>query len=1190
MTDITTGGMDLSGGGVDLSAPSTAPSMEPAPTSTPMPPTPQLAAPAPASQNAPQQQGGMIQPPSNTPPPGRPVAYQSSVPNADPLGQASDLLQQRLARAQNVANNPIAWLFDPAGARAARDFTMQAPLQLDAIAKQRQAEIDNQNDARAVGYNNAPLTVTPQGINAFLLQQYRTGDPMQSMNAARVMNARGLGHLVDAYAPEAFDNTRKRVDAVREGVDALNDAGHNQVAYAAARQKLVEMAGGEEGTIQGIPVSQVPKQVEQWQAVSGGVTAQVAQFQQAYQRQWQQYANLSNFSTPLKKDESDDYVSANFRMGDGLTSMPVHAVRRADGTVAATLGPGSNNPVGNFGEVAGRKPGADRFNWYGTEQQEATKKLMDNPLTKYAITESELAGKMMRLVSSKDFASNSNELALFRDIMGAYGRNVPGSAAAGSVGLSKLSDAQRSQVENWLHTVKNNWASIKSALDSGKPLPRDAQSAIDGMRQFAAWAVGDARAEVAKNAGALVDQLGYYGAFKEQMQFDGLDGQQLDRDAVFSAIKPLYDAARWKSVQAIMSHPFTIRQVDGARIIAPVGYRAMGFYPGRQLPNYQPPASEATAPAASAGGGVSGSPAPSPATPPNAPGPLPSGPGGAGGGGSQPSPPPTNPGAPPQPNSPTGQMTQGMFDAVSGGTPQNTGEPDTGGSPRKAEGAIGAAVKNAGPVAASFLPFPASTAAGAIAGASGQALENNAEGRPWLQGTGGAAVEGGAIGSMPGGTGLAATAGRVGLGGVAGAAGAIANGGDAADAIAGGATGMAAAVGGEAFGKALGMGFHKIWTRYNEATKTALMKDAEIIATQEPKTAGADGKMQPNTAYENAEQRIKDAGQDPETMAYAYNVTKGDSTPSKAAAQVNAPVAREQAAIGKGYQDVRDDIAAGGSHIIGLKGGGAAALPDGPVSLVASKAVPAKLGDFAAHVEGMIKAPTQSLEGRWDNLVAARSEALEHERTALGSTSDTKGLTAKGFRAIADSVRTYQERMLTQTLGPDAAKSIIGRMQVLDKRYALLMGATKDGDIVGTIQKGGAKGEAARKYFDSLASDDPVAKRMLGVALRMKNGRLAPADEQFLQDNVEAEMLHALAGPHVSLAVRGARLAMRIADYATHRGAGAPVKFVDLMRGPSTNALRAPAAAAGATAGANGLAPFITSGLNDTGGGAGATP
>jgi len=475
----------------------------------------------------------------------------------------------------------------------------------------------------------------------------------------------------------------------------------------------------------------------------------------------------------------------------------------------------------------------------------------------------------------------------------------------------------------------------------------------------------------------------------------------------------------------------------------------------------------------------------------------------------------------------------------------------------KAVAQVGEAATEHAPAIGSTLGAVAGSAAGpggaivggGVGGGAGQALKDYLQGRP--QNPTAIAKEtalGGVLGvgsaARPV---VAATARTVGAGAVeAGAA--AAEGKDAADIVDAGMKGAGLAAAGETFGRALGMVGHKVWNMFAPDAKKAVQAaagkyaDAEAALATEAKTLpgvnGVGGGPNPKyeaaqTAKEQAEKVLKDAGLKPEEAAYAHKVA-AESVP-KQEAEAARPGKLEEERLGKGYQRLEEAV--------GEAGVGAPKatpkLPDGPRAAVENKKVPAAFAELAEKVEAAITAPAPNWQAKWVQLKDARSELLKKEREALASTDSRRGETAEAYRELANTVRKQQEKAAKYVFGEKDGEKFMGYMKVLDARYRILMEGTNGGDLAKAATLKGEAGRAAERKFMAFAHDDPQAQ----AAYRAMRGAKGDIAEATVPWTVAAEGL-----PVVGKVVKVAKLGAILRDWARERAAGSPVKFGDLVK------------------------------------------
>ena len=448
-----------------------------------------------------------------------------------------------------------------------------------------------------------------------------------------------------------------------------------------------------------------------------------------------------------------------------------------------------------------------------------------------------------------------------------------------------------------------------------------------------------------------------------------------------------------------------------------------------------------------------------------------------------------------------------------------------------------------GAVAGSAGGPAGAVAGGAAGGGAGQALKD------WLQGrdqSPAAIAKETALGGVLGVGGAArpilGAAMRAGGAGAVEAGAKAAEGGDTADVIEAGGKGVAAAAGGEVFGRALGMVGHKVWNMFAPEAKKAVQEAASkysaaeaTLASEAPKLPGvgtAAGGVNPKyeaaeKAKEQAEKVLKDAGLKPEEAAYAHKVS-AESVP-KQEAQAAKPGALEEARVGAGYQQLESEVGAAG------KGAPKATpkLPDGPRAMVENKQVSAKHAELAERTEAAITAPAPDWKTKWVQLKEARSALLTAERDALSSTAPGRTQEAKDMRALADSVRKQQEKAAKYVFGEKDGEAFMARLKVLDVRYRNLMEATNGGDLAkAAVMKGEAGREADRK-FRAFAHDDPQA---LAAWDAMKRGTSLTRALGFAQ--------------HVPLLEKF--VPTKLVEFLQERAAGNPAKFADFVRQDAT--------------------------------------
>lgn len=454
-----------------------------------------------------------------------------------------------------------------------------------------------------------------------------------------------------------------------------------------------------------------------------------------------------------------------------------------------------------------------------------------------------------------------------------------------------------------------------------------------------------------------------------------------------------------------------------------------------------------------------------------------------------------------------------------------------------------AALGTAGALAGTAVGGPAGgVAGGAAGGALGASIKNWVQGKPQdPKEIAKEAALSGALGVMSAARPVVTAAARVaGVAGIEGGEAAI-EGKKPSEIAEAAGKGAAVALGGEAFGRALGMAGHKLFNNFNpNAQQQALTAAKELgesraaLGTMEPKLAtGA-----PNPAYQTAETKakaaeakLKDMGLDPEGAAYAAKAVE-EGVP-RAEARASMPVETERAKIGQEYQQLSGEV---GEKGVG-KPKAAGRLPDGPVAQVEKGAVSKKHAEEAARTEMAITAPAASWQQKWDQLASERSRLLALERDAIASTATGKSREATDMRRLADSVRTQQEKVAKVVFGDEGGKKAVERLKALDVRYRKVMEATENGDIMKAAAMTGAKGREADRAFKAFAAGDPDAIRAWDA----------------LRRNSHAEgsqnIMHAVGRlPVIGHAVSAAQAVMNLRKFLDDRAVGKIVRFKDLVQ------------------------------------------
>ncbi len=464
----------------------------------------------------------------------------------------------------------------------------------------------------------------------------------------------------------------------------------------------------------------------------------------------------------------------------------------------------------------------------------------------------------------------------------------------------------------------------------------------------------------------------------------------------------------------------------------------------------------------------------------------------------------------------------------------------------------------AGGIAGSTLG-PAGTFGGAVVGGGiGGAVKE------YLNPTPGGydkAVPQGAVEALPmaiPGTGPAAMATRVVTGGATQGGIKYAETGDLDQAIDAGIGGAVGAAVGEGLGK-VGSGIfnHVTWNAWNTPTQKAALSAAKTIATEEPKIADAAGKMVNNPKYTDAERFLKSHGKDPEEVAHNYRAaeeSKGSINPSTTGqALIARPGAVAEARAKDEYNAIGQSIEQNKGAATNIQG--KAALPDGPVSLKQSvdnpNGLPPKFNAQIDAAEIAITGKAKDFAQKYAQLKEARALLLAGERDAIASMAPDKTETAKAMRAIGDTIRTQQIKVINATHPPEQAKVLVARLENADRDYALAM-KVSDGNVIKTIAGGGKEGRDVERAFKSLAVNDPDAMNAMRVLVAAEKGGINSIRGFATKGWTAPGMVGAMAFlmhsvPVAGGAIIGTKLAIAAYRYMAARGAGSNVSFATMF-------------------------------------------
>lgn len=477
-----------------------------------------------------------------------------------------------------------------------------------------------------------------------------------------------------------------------------------------------------------------------------------------------------------------------------------------------------------------------------------------------------------------------------------------------------------------------------------------------------------------------------------------------------------------------------------------------------------------------------------------------------------------------------------------------------------------AAVEHAPAIGATFGGVMGGPAGGAVGGAGGQIVKDAIQGNE--QSAARIAKEGllgGILGVASEARPVLAAATRVGGSAAVEGGAAAVEGGNAADITEAAGKGAGLALGGEALGRfisAAGPAAHKLFSKFTPDAQAELSAQAgklvearKTLQTEQPKLAGEGAG--PNPAYEaakkaeeDASQYIKDHGQKPDDMAYAYEQVKGGTSAGEAMTMRKAN--SEKSDAGAGYDQLRSDVNDATKGQKNVKPN--QSVPNGPLAQIRTAEnptgkVPEAFRPDAEHAELLVKAPAANWGEKWQQLQDAGSELIKKRMAFL---ADNDKPSAEAMNNIFQGVRNQQKAVAEHIFGKERGAEVITHLENLDKRYAKVMNATAGMNYqrMQQIIQGGntPQRRELEANFKEFAKDDPSALRAFNAMKAGAQGRMG--EEAKLMIPVIAGEFAANAGgiPTVgviSAAIGGHRLVSLVKEYMNAKLLGKAVTFAD---------------------------------------------
>jgi hypothetical protein len=522
-------------------------------------------------------------------------------PNATALDQSAALLSQRVQRAQSIASNPILQFFDPEGVQKARDFASgPGAQQLTQIQQARQQQTDIQAQATNYGMPKGQISpyMTGDTIDNYLLDRYKGGD----FSVANALKARGHSEWVQDFAGAAVDGAGKTLNAADSAVTKLSAARDSQAAYDAARKTLTPE---ETQALTSMGVQSVPGKVTDWQGIVQQHGAKFAQAQALHAQVVQKLNNMTNFDGTVPKEvESASQGDITLGSTNEAAGFPVRT-RSMDGQTGH-VAPNGSARTDKYGMST--KDGG--WSAWTPEREKSFQAMTNDENVKGAINQYNIANKVRDTFANDDMYKSAAGIAAVKDQLGTMRDVAEKSAAAGSIGFTKMFGMSQGTFESFVNKAQNEIGAFENWVNGGKKglQPRMSPDTIAGLKLLSQNEYKFATDEAKSRLGGAMTYAGQGGKPLDQIPLD---------PALKNELADMHEQGRQDAINGWNAHPSLVR--GNQRIFFAQGANVNGANPPRMqqsAPGSPPSASPAvpnqTAP--SGGSGPAGVP-PSPAAP-----------------------------------------------------------------------------------------------------------------------------------------------------------------------------------------------------------------------------------------------------------------------------------------------------------------------------------------------------------------------------------------------------------------------------------------------------------------------------------------------------------------------------------------------------------------------------------------------
>ena len=504
-----------------------------------VPPTPS-APPAPPQQPSTGLFGGSFAPANYTPPD----------PNASPLDQSANLLQQRIQRAGSIASNPILGFFAPEDVAAARAAVPQMTEQLQKIQQQKAQQTEIQKLGVNYGINNIPQGAdreTATNLIADELQQrYLNGDPL----AAQGLQQLGRADLVQAGSEQALSAAADNNKRYRDAIGKLNNM-RNPGEYDAAYRELEQQT--KDGVHTESELASVPKTYDafqkQKQQINNALSMQNLQIE-AQRAKMQQLGGV----VPIQKSVDKDGNAI------GLHAAIASQVRDNNGNPMGGVEPVTVGGIYNGNRLPSGSAdiGSVGTKW-GLMSKDEIKDVGERIKPEHATVERASGiNKLDAITSAKDFSTNPFLFGHAVDQFVEISRNGIGGKGSATPGTIQMMENVRGALQTMGDKAQKEWRQVEDWVDGGKkgPMPYVSQETKGQFQSAITTLKQGSDKEIGGIAGSIANYVGRHGGKLEDLGME---------PGVVDVLKPQWQQGNQDLKQDIASRPAVI--MGGQRIV-----------------------------------------------------------------------------------------------------------------------------------------------------------------------------------------------------------------------------------------------------------------------------------------------------------------------------------------------------------------------------------------------------------------------------------------------------------------------------------------------------------------------------------------------------------------------------------------------------------------------------------------------